>query len=741
MAQGATYPCHDRIESQKGSYMDIVSNENNLSPLRERIAEYAAHDASKDGEILVASGWIQSEYFKRLFPDEVVANFARRGIGLRVLLRVGSPTDLKISDIGLFRFIEGLKSRGVASRLRFSSHHHAKLYVVGKSYAMLGSFNLTSGGFGDDDRAGRNPEAGVATTAKGEVKSAIERFDAMWAVASELAESLAGFVANESDDAGFWAIGVRELPAGMFVQTKVGNRLVLGKVERSLRYRSDFFGADRESIMGNPFIFEQFGLAKPARQPGTINPVALNGIALAGNVDAQLEIARVKAIRSIERRDGGRIDYEACSLPPPVGGEVHTADPGLFGAMFDPAACRKPYAELRDNRGIAASFNPEPMLAMHSAVLGATGSGKSHFMKRYLSNFLVPYNDAAWKGRLIVVDTHGEYGDYFKGAGIPFTPLELGSGDKVNFDTPLVETLEDFAELFDFKPDRKLKKRIREALADRAGLSQESFIKLLEDSAADEARGDVMKYVAARLDSEDDSGILEEYVKDFKKSRDKIAEAKDVFDARRRAAAIANVQKDLADKMLKGYGFGSTETPVERVVAAIERNGIRFERLDFLAQLRKPGLYCLDLRQTNDREIRQAVAGELMHQVFVEAVRTLKFNSLFIVDEAQVYAPQGEGKSVPSKRAMRVIASEGRKFRVGLMIATQRPAYVDKDVLTQCNSQAIFRLINALDVDQVKNCVEGVSEVDLAQLPNFVAGEALFTGVAMTMPVRVRVGG
>jgi hypothetical protein len=719
--------------------MEIVSNENNLSPLKHRIAEYAGDDSSKGGEILIASGWIQSEYFKRLFPEEVVDGLASRNISLRVLLRVGNPTDLKISDIALFRFIETLKSRGIAAELRYSSHHHAKLYVVGKAYAMIGSFNLTSGGFGDETREGRNPEAGIATTAKREVQAAIERFEAMWQKASGLAGSLAGFVANESEDSGFWIIGVRELPAGMFVQTKVGDRLVLGKVERSLRYRRDFFGADRESILGNPLIFEQFGLAKPALKPGVINPLALNGIASAGNVDAQLEIARVKAIRSIATGTNGAIDYEACSLPPPVGGEVHAADPALFGTMFDPAACAKPYAELRDNRGIAASFNPEPMLAMHSAILGATGSGKSHFMKRYLSNFLVPYNDGTWKGRLIVVDTHGEYGEYFKGAGIPYTPLELGAGDKVNFDTPLVETVEDLAELFDFKPDRKLKKKIREALANRAGLDQESFVRMLEEAAADDARLDVLKYVAAGLDSEDDTGIPEEYAKDFKKGREKLASVKAVFDTKRRAAAIANVQKDLADKILKGYGFASTETPVDRVISAIERNGIRFDRLDFLAQLRKPGLYCLDLRQTNDREIRQAVVGELMHQVFAEAVRTNKFNSLFIVDEAQVYAPQGEGKSVPSKRQMRVIASEGRKFRVGLMIATQRPAYVDKDVLTQCNSQAIFRLINALDVEQVKNCVEGVSEVDLAQLPNFVAGEALFTGVAMTMPVRVRV--
>jgi DNA helicase HerA-like ATPase len=718
--------------------MDIVSNENNLAPLMERIANYAAQDANKNGEILIASGWIQSEYFKRLFPETVVAGLVERKIKLRVLLRVGTPTDLKISDIGLFRFIAAIKTKGVNVSLRYSSHHHAKLYVVGKTYAMLGSFNLTSGGFGDEGREGRNPEAGVATLAKGEVNAAITRFEEMWNKASELADALVGFVANESDDAGFWLIGVRELPAGMFVQTRVGGRIVLGKVERSLRYRSDFFDAEREAIMANPFIFERFGMPKPSGEPGAINPAALNGIASVGNVEAQLEIGRVKAIRSIERLHDGSLRFEASSLPPPVGGEVHAADPTLFGAMFDPAACAKPYAELRDNRGIAVSFSPEPMLAMHSAVLGATGSGKSHFMKRYLSNFLVPYNEASWKGRIVIVDTHGEYGEFLSDAGLPFAKLDLGPGEKINFDTPLVESIDDFTELFELKPDRKLKKRITEALADPKKLDKDSFIKILREAASDDARLDVMKYVATVIEAGDED-VPEEYAKDFKKAREKIDQVKLVFDLKRRATTIDNVRKDLADKILKSYGYGTAETPIEKVISAIERNGIRFERLDFLAQLKKPGLYLLDLRQTSDRDIRQAVVGELMGQVFDEAKRAGKLNALFIVDEAQNYAPQGEGKSIPSKRAMRVIASEGRKFRVGLMVATQRPAYVDKDILAQCNSQAIFRLINNLDIAQVENTVEGISKVDLEQLPNFVAGEALFTGVAMTMPVRVRV--
>lgn len=112
---------------------------------------------------------------------------------------------------------------------------------------------------------------------------------------------------------------------------------------------------------------------------------------------------------------------------------------------------------------------------------------------------------------------------------------------------------------------------------------------------------------------------------------------------------------------------------------------------------------------------------------------------MFVVDEAQNCAPEGPSRSIPAFRWMKVIASEGGKFGVGLIVVTQRPAYLSKEVLAQCNSQAIFRLINGGDLDQGANTVEGISETDLQQIPQFATGQAVFTGVGVTLPVRVRV--
>ena len=88
---------------------------------------------------------------------------------------------------------------------------------------------------------------------------------------------------------------------------------------------------------------------------------------------------------------------------------------------------------------------------------------------------------------------------------------------------------------------------------------------------------------------------------------------------------------------------------------------------------------------------------------------------------------------------MKTIASEGRKFNVGMIVVTQRPAYVSKDVLAQCSSQAIFRLINRNDIGAVEEVVEGISHSEVYRLPHYQQGQCIFTGVAIDSPVVVKV--
>jgi hypothetical protein len=62
---------------------------------------------------------------------------------------------------------------------------------------------------------------------------------------------------------------------------------------------------------------------------------------------------------------------------------------------------------------------------------------------------------------------------------------------------------------------------------------------------------------------------------------------------------------------------------------------------------------------------------------------------------------------------MRKIASEGRKFGLGIGVISQRPARIDKNVLSQCNTQFILRVTNPNDLKAISKSFEGInSEVE-----------------------------
>ena len=66
----------------------------------------------------------------------------------------------------------------------------------------------------------------------------------------------------------------------------------------------------------------------------------------------------------------------------------------------------------------------------------------------------------------------------------------------------------------------------------------------------------------------------------------------------------------------------------------------------------------------------------------------LRLPYLLIVEEADKFIPQ----SKDSIKKIEEISRRGRKRGLGLLVATQRPALVVKNVLSQCNNQLIGRL-------------------------------------------------
>ena len=110
-------------------------------------------------------------------------------------------------------------------------------------------------------------------------------------------------------------------------------------------------------------------------------------------------------------------------------------------------------------------------------------------------------------------------------------------------------------------------------------------------------------------------------------------------------------------------------------------------------------------------------------------------------DEAHVYIPNKDEKGTDktSVGVFETIAKEGRKYGIGLVVISQRPADVNSTVLSQCNNFIAMRLTNGNDQrvirdlfpDDLGNFADELSVLD--------TGEAIVVGDASVLPARIQV--
>jgi len=100
----------------------------------------------------------------------------------------------------------------------------------------------------------------------------------------------------------------------------------------------------------------------------------------------------------------------------------------------------------------------------------------------------------------------------------------------------------------------------------------------------------------------------------------------------------------------------------------------------------------------------------------------LKHPYLIIVEEADKFAPQ-KGNVLP---ILDEISRRGRKRGIGLIIASQRPALVNKNILSQCGNQIIGKLTIQNDIDSVKIFFSNKKNLEL--LPHLKAGQFFVQG-------------
>ncbi len=107
---------------------------------------------------------------------------------------------------------------------------------------------------------------------------------------------------------------------------------------------------------------------------------------------------------------------------------------------------------------------------------------------------------------------------------------------------------------------------------------------------------------------------------------------------------------------------------------------------------------------------------------------------LVVLEEAHVYL--GQSDTGPATTIAKKIVKEGRKYGIGAMIVSQRPSEIDETILSQCGTIFSMRLSNSSDRTHITSTVSDNLEGLFNSLPILRIGEAIIVGEAVHLPVR-----
>ena len=170
------------------------------------------------------------------------------------------------------------------------------------------------------------------------------------------------------------------------------------------------------------------------------------------------------------------------------------------------------------------------------------------------------------------------------------------------------------------------------------------------------------------------------------------------------------------------------------------------ERLEYLEQTKLLGPVGTSLHELVQRgnatlinlrgiapDVQELVVARLATTLFDNRKKNVIPPLFLVIEEAHNFAPQ-QGTAT-SSRILKNIASEGRKFGMGLCAVTQRAARIDKSVLSQCNTQLILQVTNPVDLKAIVQSIEGLTEGMTEMIQSLPVGVALVSGGGYHTPL------
>jgi DNA helicase HerA-like ATPase len=146
----------------------------------------------------------------------------------------------------------------------------------------------------------------------------------------------------------------------------------------------------------------------------------------------------------------------------------------------------------------------------------------------------------------------------------------------------------------------------------------------------------------------------------------------------------------------------------------------------------------LDLGGFGSPPEQRVVAERLLERLWDD--RVARRPTLIVIDEAHNVCPaepQDDLQAMITDRCVQ-IAGEGRKYGLYLLAATQRPAKLHPNVLSQCENLILMRMGSRTDLAQVQDVFSMLPAGLLAEATAFELGECLLAGRIVDYPTLAR---
>ena len=166
---------------------------------------------------------------------------------------------------------------------------------------------------------------------------------------------------------------------------------------------------------------------------------------------------------------------------------------------------------------------------------------------------------------------------------------------------------------------------------------------------------------------------------------------------------------------------------------------LEVESAEFLAeQILKENISVIFDFSTTDVIDQQQFTSRFINK-FMELETKLKKSYLVIVEEADEFSPEKGTFKAESLQSIINIAKKGRKRGIGLIIATQRPAFVSKMVISQCRNKLIGHTEWTGDLKVIKDFLQIEEEV-IKKISRLNQGEFYFDGEFIKEKTFAKVG-